>query len=79
VFLVVRRPKYACRACEEVVVQAPAPARLIGGDICGLTHEERRAVRQDKSRSIIDSLAPWLTDVINKIVNDHPEQPDQRS
>ena len=27
--LVVRRPKYACRACEDVVVQAPAPARLI--------------------------------------------------
>jgi len=25
------RPKYACRACEEVVVQAPAPARLIEG------------------------------------------------
>ena len=24
--LVTRRPKYACRACEEVVVQAPAPA-----------------------------------------------------
>ena len=23
--LVVRRPKYACRACENVVVQAPAP------------------------------------------------------
>ena len=31
--LVVRRPKYACRACEEVVVQAPAPARLIEGGI----------------------------------------------
>ena len=29
--LVMRRPKYACRACEEVVVQAPAPARLIEG------------------------------------------------
>src|ERR1700689_2400789 len=29
--LVVRRPKYACRACGEVVVQAPAPARLIEG------------------------------------------------
>ena len=29
--LVVRRPKYACRACEDVVVQAPAPARLIEG------------------------------------------------
>ena len=29
--IVVRRPKYACRACEDVVVQAPAPARLIEG------------------------------------------------
>jgi transposase len=27
--LVTRRPKYACRACEGAVVQAPAPARLI--------------------------------------------------
>jgi transposase len=31
--LVVRRPKYACRACEEVVVQAPALARLIEGGL----------------------------------------------
>jgi transposase len=31
--LVVRRPKYACQACEEVVVQAPAPARLIEGGL----------------------------------------------
>jgi transposase len=31
--LVVRRPKYACRACEEVVVQSPAPARLIEGGL----------------------------------------------
>src|SRR6202140_2078730 len=31
--LVVRRPKYACRACGEVVVQAPAPARLIEGGL----------------------------------------------
>jgi transposase len=23
--IVTRRPKYACRACEEAVVQAPAP------------------------------------------------------
>lgn len=29
--LVIRRPKYGCRACEEVVVQAPAPSRLIEG------------------------------------------------
>ena len=31
--LVVRRPKYACRACENVVVQSPAPARLIEGGL----------------------------------------------
>jgi transposase len=31
--LVVRRPKYGCRACENVVVQAPAPARLIEGGL----------------------------------------------
>jgi transposase len=29
--IVVRRPKYACRSCQDVVVQAPAPARLIEG------------------------------------------------
>jgi transposase len=31
--LVIRRPKYACRRCEDVVVQAPAPARLIEGGL----------------------------------------------
>jgi transposase len=31
--IVIRRPKYACRACEDVVVQAPAPARLIEGGL----------------------------------------------
>ena len=31
--LVVRRPKYACRTCEDVVVQVPAPARLIEGGL----------------------------------------------
>ena len=31
--LVVRRPKYGCRSCEDVVVQAPAPARLIEGGL----------------------------------------------
>ncbi len=28
-----RRPKYACRACEEAVVQAPAPEHLIKGGL----------------------------------------------
>ena len=31
--LVIRRPKYACRSCEDVVVQASAPARLIEGGL----------------------------------------------
>jgi transposase len=31
--IVTRRPKYACRACESAVVQAPAPARLIEGGL----------------------------------------------
>ena len=31
--LVIRRPRYACRTCEDVVVQAPAPARLIEGGL----------------------------------------------
>ena len=31
--LVTKRPKLACRACEGVVVQAPAPARLIEGGL----------------------------------------------
>jgi transposase len=31
--VVIRRPKYACRRCEDVVVQAPAPARLVEGGL----------------------------------------------
>ncbi|WP_139333912.1 IS66 family transposase [Bosea sp. TND4EK4] len=31
--IVTRRPKYACRTCEEVVVQTPAPTRLVEGGI----------------------------------------------
>jgi transposase len=31
--IVTHRPKYACRACEGTVVQAPAPAHLIEGGI----------------------------------------------
>jgi transposase len=31
--IVTRRPKYACRACQEGVVQAAAPARLIEGGL----------------------------------------------
>src|SRR5512144_3330583 len=31
--LITRRPKYACRTCQEGVVQAAAPARLIAGGL----------------------------------------------
>ncbi len=31
--IVTHRPKYACRACESAVVQAPAPERLIKGGL----------------------------------------------
>ena len=31
--IVTRRPRYACQACRENIVQAPAPARLIAGGI----------------------------------------------
>jgi transposase len=31
--IVTHRPKYACQACEEAVVQAPAPERLIKGGL----------------------------------------------
>jgi transposase len=31
--IVTHRPKYACRACEQAVMQAPAPERLIKGGL----------------------------------------------
>lgn len=31
--IVTHRPKYACRACEQAIVQAPAPERLIKGGL----------------------------------------------
>jgi transposase len=31
--LITRRPKYACRTCEDGVVQTPTPARLIEGGL----------------------------------------------
>jgi len=30
--IVTRRPKYGCRACDDAVVQAPAPERLVAAD-----------------------------------------------
>jgi len=40
------RPKYACRACDSGVAQAPAPARLIEG---GVDRGEFRKVEPDRT------------------------------
>lgn len=31
--IVTRRPKYACRSCEDKIIQAPAPAHIIAGGL----------------------------------------------
>lgn len=31
--LVTRRPRHGCHSCENAVVQAPAPARIVEGGI----------------------------------------------
>jgi transposase len=48
--IVTRRPKYACRACQEAVVRAPAPAWLI--EVSGLS------IRAAMSSSTIFTLRP---------------------
>jgi zinc-finger binding domain of transposase IS66 len=35
--IVTQRPKYACRGCEEAVVQAPAPERLMAAQFKSLS------------------------------------------
>ena len=46
--IVTRRPKFACRTCEGIVVQEPAPPRLIEGGIATeglISHVAARSVR----------------------------------
>src|SRR6266481_6083960 len=54
--LVVRRPKYSCRTCEDVVVQAATPARLIEG---GLPTEETAAQVLDPGRGRTKTGQLW--------------------
>jgi transposase len=49
--IVTRRPRYGCRACEGAVVQAPAPARLIGADSGERDQSFRPKVITDSGRS----------------------------
>ena len=63
----VRRRFYELSAAGPAPIASEALRRIaelykIEDDIRGITHEERRAVRQETSRPIIDSLAPWLTE-----------------
>src|SRR5919206_465044 len=38
---VIRRPRYGCRACEEAVVQAPAPERPVTGRLWAYAVDDR--------------------------------------
>ncbi|HEY7232230.1 MAG TPA: IS66 family transposase [Pseudolabrys sp.] len=61
----VRRPFYELAAAGPAPIAREALERIAGlyaieKEICGLTAEQRRAVRQDRSRPIIEDLEPWL-------------------
>jgi len=61
----VRRPFYELAAAGPAPIASEALERIAGlyaieKEIRGRSAEERRAVRQDKSRPIIDDLEPWL-------------------
>jgi hypothetical protein len=61
----VRRPFYELAAAGLAPIASEALERIaalytIEKDIRGLSADERRAVRQDKSRQIIDDLESWL-------------------
>jgi hypothetical protein len=43
--LVTRRPRYACRACEGEVMQAPAPPRIVQGGLSGTSSPTPAAFR----------------------------------
>ncbi len=63
----VRRRFYELAAAGPAPIASEALRRIaelyrVEDDIRGKTHEERRDVRQAKSRPIADNLAPWLTE-----------------
>jgi transposase len=61
----VRRPFYEIAAGGSAPIAAEALARIaelyaIEAEIRGRSADERRAVRQEKTRPLVDSLKPWL-------------------
>ena len=68
----VRRRFYELAAAGPAPIASEALKRIaelykIEDEIRGRTHEERRVARQEKSRPIIDSLAPWLREQLGYI------------
>jgi hypothetical protein len=61
----VRRRFYELAAAGPAPIASEALERIAGlytieGEIRGCSADDRRAVRQDKSRPIIDEFEPWL-------------------
>lgn len=68
----VRRRFYELAAAGPAPIASEALKRIaelykIEDEIRGRTHEERRVARQEKSRPITDSLAPWLREQLGCI------------
>jgi hypothetical protein len=68
----VRRRFYELAAAGPAPIASEALRRIaelyrIEDEIRGRTHEERSATRQEKSRPITDSLAPWLREQLDYI------------
>jgi hypothetical protein len=60
-----RRRFYELAVADPAPIASEALERIAGlytieGEIRGRTADERRAVRQEKSRPMIDELEPWL-------------------
>src|SRR5438876_1121845 len=60
-WIVTHRPKYACRACEEAVVQAPAPERPIKDGLPTRSNGCPRAGCQIRLASAALSTSPDAT------------------
>lgn len=70
--LPVRRRFYDMAAAGPAPIASEALRRIaelykIEGDIRGRSADERCAVRQEKSRSIINNLEPWLREKLGLI------------
>src|SRR6202043_3038889 len=68
----VRRKFYDIRVAHKSLVAAEALARIgalyaVEGDISGRSPEERREVRNTRSRPLLESLKQWLEETLDKL------------